>query len=237
VTTLEPLLTLQERDVALDRLRHRRDTLPELAAHADAQAQAATVERELAQVRAARDEVLTNERRLDDEAQKFSGQATDAERRLYSGEIASPRELQALQADVESLRRHQREIEDRAIATMETREPLDQQVSTLEQQLQVATGAVAAAGEALATAQATIDAEVAVERAAREEVVAGIDSGLVADYELRRVKANGVGAARLVGNTCQGCHLTIPATEVDRIRHAPAGSIAYCDNCGCILIP
>ena len=52
-----------------------------------------------------------------------------------------------------------------------------------------------------------------------------------------RAKANGVGAARLVGNTCQGCHLTIPATEVDRIRKAADGPIVFCDNCGTILVP
>jgi hypothetical protein len=46
-----------------------------------------------------------------------------------------------------------------------------------------------------------------------------------------------VGAARLVGTTCQGCHLTIPATEVDRIRKAPKGTVEYCDNCGAILVP
>ena len=44
--------------------------------------------------------------------------------------------------------------------------------------------------------------------------------------------------ARLVGNTCQGCRLTIPATEVDRIRKAgPDGDVAHCDNCGAILVP
>jgi predicted nucleic acid-binding Zn-ribbon protein len=41
--------------------------------------------------------------------------------------------------------------------------------------------------------------------------------------------------------TCQGCHLTIPATEVDRMRrHAAAsdgvGELSFCDNCGCILV-
>jgi len=43
--------------------------------------------------------------------------------------------------------------------------------------------------------------------------------------------------ARLVGFTCQGCHLSIPATEVDRIRKEGDGALAYCDNCGAILVP
>jgi len=61
---------------------------------------------------------------------------------------------------------------------------------------------------------------------------------VVALYE--RCRANSpskAGAARLVGHTCQGCHLTIPATEVDALRKAPPGTIAHCDNCGAILVP
>jgi len=87
------------------------------------------------------------------------------------------------------------------------------------------------------TAEAAIDAEAGVEREARDEVVAGIDADLVGAYESARVKANGVGAARLVGATCQGCHLTVPSTEVERIRSGADDEIAYCDNCGTILVP
>jgi predicted nucleic acid-binding Zn-ribbon protein len=43
--------------------------------------------------------------------------------------------------------------------------------------------------------------------------------------------------ARLVGSTCQACRLAIPATEVDRIRHAPDAELYACDNCGAILVP
>ena len=69
-------------------------------------------------------------------------------------------------------------------------------------------------------------------------IVGELDPTLVVEYERRRARAAaGVGVARLVGKTCQGCHLSIPSTEVARIRRAPEGTISYCDNCGCILVP
>jgi predicted nucleic acid-binding Zn-ribbon protein len=46
-----------------------------------------------------------------------------------------------------------------------------------------------------------------------------------------------MGAAQLNGTTCQGCHLSIPSVEAERIRKSPAGTVAHCDNCGCILVP
>ena len=73
----------------------------------------------------------------------------------------------------------------------------------------------------LSDAEAALAAELSDERSARDAIAVGIDDSLLSAYEERRAKANGVGAARLVGMTCQGCHLTIPATEVDRIRRAP----------------
>jgi hypothetical protein len=77
----------------------------------------------------------------------------------------------------------------------------------------------------------------AAEQAARDEAAAAVDGALVADYERRREHSHGVGAARLVGFTCQGCHLSIPAAVVDRLRRESDGPLAYCDNCGCILVP
>ncbi len=38
------------------------------------------------------------------------------------------------------------------------------------------------------------------------------------DYERRRAQNRGAGAARLVGTTCQACHLTIPSTEAEQVR-------------------
>ena len=234
---LESLLALQEHDLALDRLHHRHDTLPERDAVARSEAQAAALTTRRHQVQTERDELARQETRFDDEARALGAKAKDVETKMYSGEVTSPRELQAMQADVEQLQRHQRDVENRELEIMEQREPLDAELGQLDTDLTTVGDALAAARAALAAVEGEIGAEIGVERAAREGIAAGLDAGLVADYERRRGKAQGVGAARLVGSTCQGCHLSIPATEVEHIRRAPEGSIAYCDNCGCILVP
>ena len=41
-------------------------------------------------------------------------------------------------------------------------------------------------------------------------------------YEQLRHDLGGIGVARLVGTNCGGCHLTLSAVELDRIRHAAA---------------
>ena len=119
---------------------------------------------------------------------------------------------------------------------MEQREPLDARLAELAAGLASAEAAVSVARDALGAAEAAVDAEIVAETAARAEVDAGISAELLSTYERCRAKGNGVGAARLVGGTCQGCHLSVPSTEVDAIRHAAPDQVSHCDNCGCILV-
>jgi predicted nucleic acid-binding Zn-ribbon protein len=234
---LDTLLELQTRDTAIDRLRHRRDTLPERAALESVRTELSTAGTRLAEVTAQREEVAREEQRFDDEARSLEDKAAEVERRMYSGEVSSPRELQALQADVEQLRRHRRGLEDRELELMERRESFDPSVDELRARVSELESEAERLGAALAEVEGEIDEELAGERAARDEIAATVDTGLRDDYERCRERARGIGAARLNGNTCQGCHLSIPSVEAERIRKSPPGTVAHCDNCGCILVP
>lgn len=236
--SLEPLLVLQEHDLALDRLRHRHATLPERARVDSSAADLAALDADVAARRAPLGELARAQQRFEDEAQKLSAQADAANTRLYSGEVTSPKELQALQADVEQLRRHQAAVEEQAITVMEEIEPLEAALADVEARRAARAGELEEARAALAAAVAEVEAEIAAQQAVRDGATVDVDAAALALYErCRAASASRVGAARLVGHTCQGCHLTIPATEVDALRKAPPGTIAHCDNCGAILVP
>jgi predicted nucleic acid-binding Zn-ribbon protein len=231
------LLELQTRDTAIDRLRHRRDTLPERAALESAQAELEALRQQLATATTQREEVAREEHRFDDEARSLEEKAAEVERRMYSGEVTSPRELQALQADVDQLRRHRGGLEDRELEVMERRESFDTDITELGRRGGELEAEAERLSGALGEVEGEIDAEMLVERSARDEIAATMDDALLADYEQCRHRARGMGAAQLNGNTCQGCHLSIPSVEAERIRKSPPGTVAHCDNCGCILVP
>jgi len=234
---LSVLLLVQERDLALDRLRHRRATLPARAELTGVEAELVVATRRAEELRSQRDGVLAEERRLDAEAQRLAAKVQEAHDHLYSGSVSSPRELQALQADLDQLRRQQGVIEDEELERMEVRDGLDAELATAEAEVARLGADADRVRAGLLAAEAEVDAEIASETQARADLAAGLAEGLVADYEQRRARNRGSGAARLVGNTCQACHLSIPSTEVERIRRAPDGEIASCDNCGAILVP
>ena len=74
------------------------------------------------------------------------------------------------------------------------------------------------------------------ETTARVTAAATVAPDLLARYERLRTQLGGTGAARLVGGSCSGCHLSLPAMEVDRIRKAPPDEVITCDQCGRILV-
>ncbi len=234
---LERLLAVQEHDTTLDRLRHRRAALPERT-----QLEARTSE--LRAQQSARVALQTNwdgvhaeEKRLDDEARSIEAHVADVDKRLYSGTISSPRELQAMQADIEMLRRQLSDLEDQELEVMEQRETLDGQLAALDASIGSLETTARELRDTIAASEAEIDGEIVQETAARAEAATPLTEALLRDYERRRAQNRGAGAARLVGTTCQACHLTIPSTEAERIRRAAGSEIAYCDNCGAILVP
>jgi predicted nucleic acid-binding Zn-ribbon protein len=234
---LEALLVVQEHDTALDRLRHRRETLPERAQLESQLAEQRRAQGARAAVQGQRDEVHATERRLDDETRAIQSHADDVNKKLYSGTVTSPRELQAMQADIEMLRRQISDLEDEELEVMEQRETLDAQLATIDSALTALDESIGKLRETIDRTEREIDEEMAIESAGRAEAAAPIPESLTRDYEKRRAQNRGAGAARLVGTTCQACHLTIPSTEAEQIRRAAGNEVAYCDNCGAILVP
>ena len=234
---LEALLLVQEHDTARDRLRHRRAALPERA-QLDAQtALLRTREAEAAEVRARRDKVLADERRLDDETRALGAKADEANTKLYSGSTNSPKELQAMQADIDMLKRQRSDLEDTELEVMEAREALDAELAAIEADGATLTAEINRLKGMIAEAEVEIDAELAAEDAEWAKSAEALPETLLADYQRRRAQNKGAGAARLVGTSCGACHLSIPSTEAEQIRKAAGATVAYCDNCGAILVP
>ena len=236
MASFDDLLSLQNHDSVADRLRHRRTILPERAELQSRRAAYDDLERRRAEVAERRDAELREERRLDDEIKNLEAKAKAEDTRMYSGTVSSPRELQAMQADIDQLRRQAREREDQELEVMERREALDAEVAELEAAQASLVAEMNALQAAIEQQEAEIDAELAVEEAARAALVPSIPESTLRLYEQVRAGNRGIGAARLVGMNCQACHLALPATEVDRIRHLSPDELARCEHCGAILV-
>ena len=223
---LERLLVVQEHDLALDRLRHRRESLPERA-ELEATDGATRVARRASSRElgaAARHACAPRRSASTTKRRRSARTSAEADQKLYSGTVTSPRELQAMQADVEMLKRHRtRSRRSRARgdgAAGGARRARSPSARGRARQLDADVGAARSRRIAARRGRDRRRSRAAKTRHAAELAARHRADRCSRDYERRRAQNRGAGAARLVGTTCQACHLTIPSTEAERIRRA-----------------
>lgn len=234
---LELVLGLQDLDTSIAQLVHRRATLPERQELASTEAALADVDLRAREVEAERSGLARRQSDLENQISSAAARRQSLEQRLYAARGTPARDLQAMDEEVRQLQHRGEEMEEAELEVMVALEPLDAALASLAADRASMSAAALALGDALALSERTIDAELAEERAARASVAAKVPSELRQRYESLRARLGGTGAARLVGNRCSGCHLELPAMEVDRIRHLPPGAAVTCEQCGRILVP
>jgi len=157
------------------------------------------------------------------------------EARLNSG-TASPKELEQTQHELATLAKRKAELEDGELEIMmrfdSVKKRLDELASDevglkqLELELNVR----------LENSKSEINSELESAKAARAALVPQIETSLFDLYEKVRSSANGIGAAFLIGNKCDGCHLEINAIERERIKGLDAEEVLRCEECRRILV-
>ncbi len=233
---LDALLEVQALDTITDQLRHRRAHLPERAELAGRHAQLSELESRVRDVQVERDAIASSEKRLEDEIALVSERAKAADQRLYSGTVNIPRELTALQEDIDSLGRRKGQLEDQELELMEQAEPLDAALAELAAARADIDAEAVKLSAVVAEAEAEIDGELADAAARRASATDSIPPELLAEYQRLRAALGGIGVARLSGNRCEGCHLALSAVDVDRIRREPDDALVHCIECGRLLV-
>ena len=157
------------------------------------------------------------------------------EARLNSG-AASPKELEQTQHELATLAKRKAELEDGELEIMmrfdSVKKRLDELASDevglkqLELELNVR----------LENSKSEINSELESAKVARAALVPQIETSLYDLYEKVRSSANGIGAALLIGNKCDGCHLEINAIERERIKGLDAEEVLRCEECRRILV-
>lgn len=230
------LLDLQAHDTQIDQLRHRRATLPARAELAHAEAALTRLAAETAGVQARRDELGREQKRIEDEVAAIEAKTEHENTTLYSGTVTSPRALQDLQAEIESLHRRQSGLEDGIIDLMEQIEPLDADLERLGAETAGQETAAEVARVAITSGEAEIDVVLDQALTERDALAATVEPGLLSEYEQLRTSFGGVGVARLEAGRCGGCQLTLSAVERDRIKNLPPDTLVHCEECGRLLV-
>jgi uncharacterized protein len=230
MSRVSSLHRLQEIDLSSDRSRARLAEIEQLLEEAEA-VRAARVVHDQAQARLLAGQAAVKDAELAAATQRTK--LENAERALYGGGVHNPKELQELQADVESLKRHLSSLEDRLLEAMVALEDVAGEAGRAEDELARAEAEQIGAQASLAGERTRVQARLAALEAEREAALSGVPEGDLALYARLRDSMGGLALATLQEGSCGACGVGISAAERQTVR---GGSDLYrCPQCGRIL--
>ncbi|WNM25547.1 zinc ribbon domain-containing protein [Demequina capsici] len=229
------LLDVQDADLRAQQLRHKRDTLPQNAQLEELAARRADLHEERIARNAEVGDLRRAVQKAEDDVQAVRARKDRDQQRLDSGS-GSAKDLQALQSELEVLGRRLSALEDVEIDAMEQVESAEAALASATEQAEALDAQVAQVTEERDAQVREIDGELVTVHDERGTAARDLDAGLLALYDKLREQHGGVGAAALVGGTCQGCHMSLNAGDLAAILDAPADRVVRCEECGRILV-
>ncbi|GAB3588917.1 zinc ribbon domain-containing protein [Calidifontibacter terrae] len=229
------MLDLQALDTKLAQLAHKRRSMPAIAAVEAQSIRREKLYEEVVLARTAADDVEREIAKADADVQLVRERAVRTQRHLDAGQ-GSPKDLQGMQHELQTLARRQSELEDVELAVMEKAEQLRADLAKAEAAKQSAEEKIVELTNQRDVAFAEIDREVAEVSAKRDQVAPGLGNELLALYEKVREQCGGLAVAALSQRRCGGCGLELNASEMGRFRSAPDDEILRCEDCRRIVV-
>ncbi|MFM8751585.1 MAG: zinc ribbon domain-containing protein [Actinomycetota bacterium] len=231
----EKLLALQALDSSLIQLDHKAKNLPvaklldeKTIAHASARDLCVAAETEKSDIK---HELSKSEV----DVEQVVARIERDEKRLASGQ-GTPKELEQLQHELGSLAKRRAELEEVELEVMVRIEALDQRIASLSQERDALHEEVIKLSKEKDLALEEINRAKNHTTNDRLLLASEIEAELLGLYEKIRTSADGIGAARLHAGQCQGCHLTINASDLSKISALPEDEVVRCEECRRILV-
>lgn len=229
------LMQLQKLDTEIHQLNFKLKSLPEheqiTAIHSRLEHAAV----ELKVVETELEDVTIDLRRSEVDVEAVTMRMEKDEKRLNAG-LGTPKELEQTQHELATLAKRKAELEDGELEIMMRHDGVTKRVDELKsdeeglKKLELELN--------IRIENATTELNVLIAKAAenRMKLAPQIDKALLDIYEKVRESQGGVGAALLIGNKCDGCHLQINAVELERIKTLADDDVLRCEECRRILV-
>lgn len=228
---ISKLYELQKIDANMEKVRRRvaqlRRNMSEPEDLQAVRATAAATGSELERLRAHQLDAELNSRQLTERIQ-------ESEHRLMSGEVRNAKELEALQASIESMTRQRAQVDEAAIDALQRGEEAD--AALQQQQL-----ALAELEKNWQNTHGTLQQDetkykriYAQLKQQRQSLTERMTSDSLALYTQLGERKAGVAVASVQNGSCSACNMDLPTGVVSGAR-ASEGNPVFCPSCGRIL--
>jgi predicted nucleic acid-binding Zn-ribbon protein len=157
----------------------------------------------------------------------------DHEGKLYSGKVRNPKELDAMQHEVEALGRQRSRLDEKILLLMGQVNEQKELVAERARVLGNARCAYTTKAETFEAEAHRLRVRMAKLKRLRAERVVDVPPPLLKRYEAIRAAKHGVGLARIQKGRCGACNTSLPRNTVIAVQETDA--IITCESCGRIL--
>ena len=224
------LYRLQQVDSQMDQIRARLDKIRE------------TLENDV-ELRAAMDGMSASEaahftsgnevKASESEVTSQRTKIEQAESSLYSGQVKNPKELQDLQMEVASLKKHLVTLEERELEAMVRAEETEKALAESKNKLQNIQTNLKEQNSDLTSESDTLNKDLERLESERKAVINNISEPLLNTYDKLRQQKKGIAVVAVVENSCSACGTTLTQSQHQNARSVD--QLYNCPTCGRII--
>src|SRR6266487_2639340 len=165
------------------------------------------------------------------EKQQIKIQQTEAS--LYGGKVHNPKELQDLQKDIVSLKRHLETLEERELEAMLAVEITEKDLQAAKTNLERVQSNLKEQNRDLTLKSDILHKDLERVNSERQAIITDIASQALNVYEQLRKQKRGIAITTIADNSCEACGTTLTPSQKQSARST--SQLFYCPTCGRIL--
>jgi len=227
------LIALQDCDTGIAQGSHDRGHMPQTTQLAKLSQELSSLAARLVETTGISEGLQTEIDRLESDV-RVAGERLARDTALMN-QSSNPKEILALESEVETLSRRTAELEEAELRVMEEAQQAEANLAVVTAELARANAERAEAERSLREGEAELDNQMANLRKLRADIAAGLPPELLALYEKQRERY-GIGAGLYVNGVSMATGMLLSESDADAIRHAESDDVLLCPESSCILV-
>ncbi|MCB4792583.1 MAG: C4-type zinc ribbon domain-containing protein [Elusimicrobia bacterium] len=226
---LQSLVSLQEKDIVLDRLRHRAEVIPK-----EIEAQNLTLTKLKLQVEELKDKY--KKLQMAKKEKEIELETKENEIKKHNIELNSIKKNDAYKAmlgEIDKAKELKKKLEEEILTLMEESENEVKIIRTEEAALKAEEAKIQSVSEELNKELEKLKIEIIESEKERAEYVKDMPETLLQRYEHIRDGRQGLAIVSIEGDSCGGCYITLRPQIVNEV--CKEQDLIFCDSCSRIL--
>jgi len=172
-------------------------------------------------------------KQTESEVEKQRIKIEQTESSLYSGRVQNPKELQDLQKDIASLKKHLETLEERELEAMIVIETAEQELQSAKSELEQIQANLKEQNRDLTTENEALEKDLERLEQERNAILSDLEAPAITTYDQIRKQRRGIAVTIISDEACAACGTTLTLSLQQSARSA--NQLFTCPTCGRIL--